>query len=297
MTIRNLVIGASGLVGSHLINSLTTAGQDCIATYHTYPIPSAFSLDIRNRKDLEMAISKIRPNVIYLPAAFPNVDYCETHPAETYEINVIGVSHVINAANTTGTRLIYFSSDYIFDGKSGPYTETDTANPISEYGCQKLAAEHYISLFAKNYLIVRTTVVYGWERQGKNFVYRLVKALKEGIQVQVPTDQIGTPTQADDLTQNVIKLAKTDFVGVVNVAGPSCINRFEFALIAAKVFDLPQNLIHPALTAELNQGAKRPLIAGLLTKKARAMLQTSFVAPEEGLRKMKNQPISFSSYP
>jgi len=261
MTIRNLVIGASGLIGTHLTKAIAANGQDCTATYHTHPIPSAFPLDIRIIKDLEKTISEIKPDVIYMPAAFPNVDYCETHPAETYEINVTGVSQLIKAANTVDARLIYFSSDYIFDGKNGPYTETDTANPISEYGCQKLAAEHYISLFAKNYLIIRTTVVYGWERQGKNFVYRLIKSLKEGVQVRVPRDQLGTPTHVDDLAQSVIKLAETDLVGVVNVAGPSYINRFEFALIAANVFDLPQYLIRPVLTAELNQTAKRPLFA------------------------------------
>jgi dTDP-4-dehydrorhamnose reductase len=238
---------------------------------------------------VETLISDTRPDVVYLPAAFPNVDYCETHPIETYETNVRGVKYVAQAANDIGAKLIYFSSDYIFDGQAGPYEETGIANPISEYGRQKLSAEHHIALFAKNFLIIRTTVVYGWEPQGKNFVYRIVKSLNESNHVKVPTDQVGTPTYASDLVRNVIRLSKTDITGIVNVAGPSCISRYDFALLIANIFSLPQNLIHPVRTKELNQSARRPLLAGLITEKAQSFLQTSFMAPGDGLQTMRDQ--------
>ncbi len=292
MTPKNLVIGGSGLIGTHLVASLTSAKQDLISTYHSYPISSAIPLDIRQAQEVDRLLSEVRPDIVYLPAAFPNVDYCELHSRETYEINVLGVKHVAEAANTVGARLIYFSSDYIFDGQAGPYRETDIANPISEYGRQKLLAEHHISLNSENYLIIRTTVVYGWEQQGKNFVYRLLKSLRDGISVKVPKDQIGTPTYANDLAQNVIRLAQMKTIGVVNVTGSDCINRYEFARKVARIFKLPQELILPVMTNELHQPAQRPLLAGLVTNKASQLLQTTFASPEEGLKNMYVQDSS-----
>jgi len=286
-----LVIGASGLIGEHLINSLTATGESPIATYRTNSIPSAKQLDICHFPQVIDFLERFQPKIVFLPAALTNVDYCEINQELSYMTNVIGVKNVVEASNAVGARLIYFSTDYIFDGVSGPYDEDSVANPISEYGRQKLLAEHHIGLASFNYLIIRTTVVYGWERQGKNFVYRLVKSLSEGTPVKVPVDQIGTPTYAPDLAQGAIKFSKTDLLGVINIAGADCINRYEFALEVARIFNMPQNLIVPVATKELNQLAKRPLLAGLKTEKALALLGTACSSSTEGLVRMSKQKI------
>jgi dTDP-4-dehydrorhamnose reductase len=171
----SLVIGASGLVGEHLVNALKSFGHNSIATYRTHPVLEAEQLDIGQPAQVNAFLERLLPEVIFLPAAVANVDYCETNQELSYRTNVNGVKNVVQASNALGARLIYFSTDYVFDGVSGPYAEDAIANPISEYGRQKLIAEHYISLISLNFLIIRTTVVYGWERQGKNFVYRFVK--------------------------------------------------------------------------------------------------------------------------
>jgi dTDP-4-dehydrorhamnose reductase len=290
---RCLVIGASGLVGEHLVNELILSGQSPIFTFRTHPIPSAEQLDIYQTLQVRHFFREFRPEIVFLPAAWTNVDECEKNRELSYQTNVIGAKNVVDASNSMGARLIYFSTDYIFDGASGPYDETSVANPISEYGRQKLIAEHYIATTSSNFLIVRTTVVYGWERQGKNFIYRLVKLLREGSTIRVPMDQIGTPTYAPELAQNAIKLAKMDVQGVIHIAGANCINRYEFAIETAKVFGLPQDLVIPVSTKELNQLAERPLSAGLKTKKAAQLLQTSFMSSREGLfslRSAKGQP-------
>lgn len=283
---RYLVIGASGLVGEHLVNSLIENGQEIKATYHTTQIPDAEQLDLRQLSDVITLIKKSEPSIVFLPAALTNVDYCESHPEQAHRINVAGVKNVVEASNSINAKLIYFSTDYIFDGTDGPYNEMAPANPINEYGRQKLIAEHYISLFAKNYLIIRTTVVYGWEHQEKNFVFRLINSLKQGKTIQIPKDQIGTPTYAPDLAHKAITLANMDVKGVINLTGKDCISRYEFARNVADIFNLSSNLIIPVSTSELKQPAKRPLLAGLKTYKAQHILQDPFLSSRDGLNLM-----------
>lgn len=287
---QNLVIGASGLVGGYLDAALRTGGQQVVSTYFANPIPHAIPLDVRQAAQVAALVAETRPTRIFLPAAIPNVDYCETHPAQTYPTNVLGIKNVVMAANAIGARVIYFSSDYIFDGENGPYNEFDTAHPISQYGRQKLEAEHFISLHAQNFLIIRITVVYGWERQGKNFVFRLIQSLREGRSVNVPADQIGSPTYAGHLAQAAVEFASRPEIKLINIAGQDCISRYEFARRAAQTFGLEEQLILPVSTAELNQPARRPLQAGLKVDTLKALSNIPVPTAEEGLAQMANEP-------
>lgn len=284
-----MVIGVSGMVGEHILNALDVRESQVLTTYNKTPVSSAEKLNIADKAEVDEIIQRISPDIIYLPAAITNVDYCENHLEESYNVNVIGVQNIVNASNSAGSRLVYFSTDYIFDGKNGPYDESTAANPINEYGRQKLEAEHYIALFAEDYLIIRTTVVFGWERQGKNFVYRLIKSLSNGVAVNVPVDQIGTPTYVNNLAQIAVQLSETSMQGVINVAGSRLINRYEFAKKAAAVFMLDENLIKSVHTDELYQPARRPLSAGLLTAKLEDASPIPIVDYEEGLRLMAGE--------
>lgn len=281
-----MVIGASGMVGEHITTTLNSLERNTIATYNKTAIPLASYLDATNEKEVNKLIEGTNPQVVFMPAALTNVDYCEMHPEEAYNVNVNGVKNVVKASNSIDARLIYFSTDYIFDGENGPYDEEAPANPISIYGLQKLEAEHYIALFAKDYLIIRTTVVYGWERQGKNFIYRLVNSLSSGTPVKAPTDQVGSPTYANNLCQIAVHLSETTLSGVINVTGPNQISRYEFAKKAANIFHLDENLVVPVQTEALHQPAKRPKKAGLLTDKVNAISTIPVTNFEEGLARM-----------
>ena len=280
------VLGASGLVGQHLMNAVSAAGCQAVGTYCSHPVDGLVPLDIRGRRKVEQFFAAHRPPVVYLPASMANVDYCQLHPADTWAVNVQGVANVVQAANAAGAKVVYFSSDYIFDGVNGPYSETDPAQPICEYGRQKLAAEHCVALHAHSYLIVRTTVVYGWERQGKNFVSRLVETLSRGERLRVPADQVGSPTYAPNLAEAVVELGLSAGQGVYHVVGPDRVDRAEFARQAARAFGLSPHLIQPVSTSELGQAAPRPLNAGMRTEKAVAALRTRLVGYKEGLASM-----------
>ena len=286
-----LVIGASGLVGSHILGVIRSSGQNARAAYRNTVIADGFRVDIAHADEVNGLFRAVHPKIVYLPAALTNVDYCELNPQETYRINVRGVENVVKACNAVCAKIVYFSSDYIFDGLSGPYEETDTVNPISEYGRQKLAAEHYIALFAEQYIIIRTTVVYGWESQGKNFIFRLVKSLRENMTVKAPVDQIGTPTFVNNLAEISVQVAASAFTGAVNVAGPDCVDRFAFAQKAAETFGLDKNLVLPVHTAELGQPAKRPLFAGLKTNKVLGLAHIPLVNYSEGLKTMASNSL------
>jgi dTDP-4-dehydrorhamnose reductase len=280
------VVGASGQVGEHCLAALRTVGSVAFGTYKQHLRSDLVQVDVTDAAQLDRVLQETRPHIIYFTASLASVDYCELHPDVSYETNVIGVRNAVELANRYRCKLVYMSSEYLFDGAAGPYGECTPANPLSVYGRHKLAAEHYIELFADDWLVIRTAVVYSWESQGKNFLYRLRNSLREGRQISVPTDQISTPTYAPDLVRAMIQLAEQDEHGVFNVCGPRIASRYAYALAAADAFGLDPALIVPVLTTDLNQAALRPLNAGLIVDKVERALHRAMLDFTFGLREM-----------
>jgi dTDP-4-dehydrorhamnose reductase len=281
-----LIVGASGQVGHHLALAAERRELEWSGTFHSHPRDGLHPLDVRDVTAVARTVQALRPAHILAPAAAAQVDRCELEARLTYPVNVLGAAHLADAANEVGASLVYFSSDYIFDGADGPYDEFAPVNPLSQYGLQKLAAEHQIMQRAREALIVRTTVVYGAEPQGKNFVYRLLGGLRSGRQVAVPHDQIGTPTYAPALADAVFDLIESGVRGVVNLAGPQMIARDELAREVARAFGEDPALVRPVATAELGQAAPRPLCAGLRTERAERLLGWTLPGYAEGLSRM-----------
>ncbi|MHA1268775.1 MAG: SDR family oxidoreductase [Candidatus Helarchaeota archaeon] len=281
-----LIIGASGFIGFSLFQYFSR-DFNVIGTYYSNKTQNFIHLNILNQKELNEIITKYTPNIILLPAALPNVEYCEENFQACWAHNVEGPLNLIKNIKKLDIKLVYYSSDYIFDGKNGPYYETDTPNPISNYGKAKLETEKNIIDNLSNFLILRTTVVYGWERNRKNFIYRLIETTNRNEEIRVPSDQIGTPTYVEDLVKATFKLITVNQIGIFNVVGPKLISRYDFSLIAADVFNLNKDLIIPVLTKELKQKAKRPLNAGLKIDKLLKTIDIKMLSPYEGLKKMK----------
>ncbi len=288
----HLVIGASGQVGDHLLREGKRQGLHITGTSHAHALPLLLHLDIRNPEEVQNVLGDVRPSVVYLPASFVNVDACELRRKETFMTNVEGVLHVVRAVNAIGATLVYFSSDYIFDGAAGPYKEDDAPNPLSEYGRQKLIAEHAIALHASRpYLIVRTTVVYSWEKQGKNFIMRLLRSLEAGETIRVSEDQLGNATYAPNLARAVLELVTRGAQGVFHVCGPERSSRYAFAVEAARTFGFDAQRITPVATKELQQIARRPLQAGMVTDRVAPRLSFPLMSYREGLRAMLEERV------
>lgn len=283
---RVLVIGASGQVGEHLANALRARRADVVGTRFSQDLAGMPQLDARDPAAVEALLDEVEPDAIVVPAAQPNVDLCEREPEVTYDVNVRGTAVLGAAAARRGLRMVWLSTDYLFDGTSGPYPENTPARPIQEYGRQKLAGEHFLLAAVPDVLIVRTNVVYGWERQGKNFVQRLVKVLSTGEPMRAPVDQFSTPTYAPNLAAIVAELLERGVTGVVNVSGPDWTDRHTFASEAARAFGLDPEAIARVSTPELNQHAARPLKAGLTGDRVRALVQTEPLSYRDGLAAM-----------
>ncbi|NJN75338.1 MAG: SDR family oxidoreductase [Synechococcaceae cyanobacterium RL_1_2] len=285
---KALIIGASGLVGSYLFKACQQRGWDGIGTYHNFPQPNLTFLQLQDVDALKHLLSEHQPEVVFLPAYLSNVDYCELNPDETYQINVVGSLNVANAVKTIGAKLVFYSSDYVFDGKHGAYTEEDIPNPICVYGQQKLEIEQKIASLSDNYLILRITVVYGWESQGKNFISRLVKTLKSNQTIKVPQDQIGSPTLVNDIAEASCRLIEANANGLFHVAGADLIDRYQFALEAAKIFELPTSNIIPVITSDFGQPASRPLNAGMKSDRLTQTINWQLKGTAKGLSFLKS---------
>ncbi|MBN1980134.1 MAG: SDR family oxidoreductase [Chitinivibrionales bacterium] len=282
-----LVIGASGMIGHSIWKKLSPSLRS--GTFYNYPRDGLMQLDIRDRNSTHRFIQQMQPTVIFQVAALPNVDWCETHRDECWATNVIGTENLIQAAKEVGAKFVFFSSDYVFDGVNGPYYEEDQPCPINIYGEAKFVAEQRIQNQLTDYLILRVTVVYGWELQRKNFVIRLIQKLRNGESIQVPVDQIGNPTYVDNLSEVILELVQRDQRGIFHVAGSERLSRYAFACLVADVFELDSTKIIPLSTAELHQNAHRPLNAGMCSEKVQSVVSIPLLSPKEGLLCMKKQ--------
>lgn len=283
---RHLIFGASGQIGGAIYTCALEKNLDAVGTWCSQPGKGLRKVDVTDRARVFKLVKDIHPDVIYACAALTNVDRCESDPKESYRINVVGTANLVEAANRIGARLVLISSDYIFDGAKGPYDESDLPNPLNVYGYHKLICEQHVASCAEEYLIVRTTVVYGWEKTGKNFVARLIHKLSQKQRIKVPSDQIGTPTYNKNFGKALLELVDRGEMGVYNLAGATSVDRFNLALAAAHVFGLDGRLIAPAATEDLKQKARRPLKAGLKLEKAREVLSTKLLGYEDGLKQM-----------
>ena len=278
-----MVIGASGLVGSHLVEAGVRRGLKVVGTSRA-PTGSLLELDITDSGRLTRLVTEHRPTVVFLTAADANVDRCERDPEAAARVNVHAPRRLAELCGSMGALLVYYSTDYVFDGSSGPYAEDDPVRPISAYGRQKAEAEGWIrDILPLSHLILRTTVVFGTEPAGKNFLIRLLQNLRSGTSIRVPTDQIGTPTFVDDLADASWELVQADARGTFNVAGSQRMDRFAFATLAARTFGLDPAPIIGVRTSELAQLAPRPLDAGLRVDKVEAFLGRSMMGASQGL--------------
>ncbi|HOW43018.1 MAG TPA: SDR family oxidoreductase [Candidatus Omnitrophota bacterium] len=286
---RVLLITAASLVGDYLALAFARPGYTVVETRQKQPgATHSHAVDLRDRACLERLFEREQPDIVLLCAALTNVDYCETHQQEAYAVNVAG-PQIVAGLCADKAKLVFFSSDYVFDGKAGPYSEEDQPAPVDYYGQCKLEAEELIRRLVKRYLIIRTTVVYGNESAGKNFACSLVSMLARGESRRVPRDQIGNPTYGLNLARIVEELVRADCRGIFNVVGADLIDRYRFALEICSVFGLNKDLIIPVTTADFKQPAQRPLKAGLRTEKVRAAVSEKPMGVREGLTLFKKE--------
>src|SRR3954451_13877517 len=186
---RAVVVGGSGQIGGWLLRVLGERGAEAVGTYATVAYPGLERLDAADLAASAAWLRDRRPDVVFYPAGFTWVDGCERDPARARAANVEQPLNLARASAGVGSRFVYFSTDYVFDGLDGPYTEASPPRPLSAYGRAKLEAEDALAgELGDRQLTVRTSWVFGPERQGKNFAYQLARALASGERLECPSD-------------------------------------------------------------------------------------------------------------
>lgn len=295
--LRAMVIGGTGLVGNALVREWQRRGAlVTAATYHCHPSPDFHRLDMQDEAAVRRMIKEAAPAVVAVPAANPHVDYCELHPQETRRVNVDGTLNVARAARDAGVPMIFFSSDYVFDGRKDVYTEEDAVCPINEYGRQKAETEAGVLAGSPRNIVVRTSGAYGWQWEPKNFVLQIKAKLSAGERMRVAQDLSYNPTAADNLAEIVAELAAAGARGIYHVVGAERIGRYDFARRVAETFGLDASLLEPVSSAEFRSPTPRPKSSSLSTGKVRALSRAQPWDVSEGLRRMKEAEPAWREY-
>ncbi|MFQ6606635.1 MAG: dTDP-4-dehydrorhamnose reductase [Fidelibacterota bacterium] len=286
---RILITGAFGQLGVEMISVL---GKQCDLLATDTVIPEDFSaepfsvvMDITSPRQVKEVIDAYQPDVVVNLAAMTDVDACELHPDQSQRVNRDGVQYLLE--NFSG-YFIQISTDYVFDGTAGPYSETDPPQPINQYGRSKLSAERLLQSSPNRTLILRTNVLYGYTKRTRaSFVKWVVDSLKEGQSIPVVDDQWNNPTWTRALAETVHSLLAKDVEGMYHYGGAELLNRYQFAQRIASVFHLDSQLIRPVKTEALKQPAPRPLRSGLKTEKIEVEWHQSPLPVEEGLKQIR----------
>ena len=263
---RILVIGAKGMLGKDLVEILRSSSRvdqhlDCeILGWDIEEI------DIQEEKNTVTKIESLRPNIVINIAAYTNVDGCESHDEKAFAINAEGMRHVALGALRCRAKVVYLSTDYIFDGKKRePYLEDDPPHPLSVYGRSKLRGEQYVQEMVEDALIVRTQWLYG--KYGNNFVASVLRQAREKEVLSIVNDQVGSPTHTIDLSRAISVLIQCDARGVFHVANSDLCTWFAFGQEILKLSGMEGVRIVPISSEELGRPAKRPLYSVLNTEK------------------------------
>jgi dTDP-4-dehydrorhamnose reductase len=280
-----LVVGASGLLGAHLAAAFEAIGP-VVRTALTQALGDMQRMDLRDSSGWQSLVAEHRPAAVVCAAAISNVERCELEPDSTRAVNVAGTLALADAARAAGGTFIFLSSEYVFDGEAGPYAEDATVNPINEYGRQKVAVEAALAEQGEDWIVARVSCVYGHEARRKNFLYQLHDAARAGRELKVPSDQVGTPTEAGNAATVVRDLWSKGERGIFHVVGSDRLIRSEFSRLAASELGLDPALVSPTPTDELGLAAPRPRGAGLLNDRAAARSGAQLLGVREGIRSM-----------
>ena len=233
-------------------------------------------------------ISLFSPNIIINCSAITDVDFCEKNHSLCRKVNTEGLYNLIKFSKKT-IKIIQISTDYIFDGNNGPYSEDDSTHPLNFYGKSKLEAENILIGSNKEYLIIRVNGLYSCDFDSTNFLSWLYMQLKNGKSVQIVDDQISNPCYIELLSNVIMKCIIMNANGIFNYGSSNFLSRYNFALEFCKIFRFSKELILPTSTNKLDQTAKRPLNTGLITDKIENILGIKTYDTVYCLNNLKNR--------
>jgi len=290
-----LVTGANGLLGQHLVAQLINRKYEVVALGRgpsRLPFEASaykyHDVDIATELAVNRVLSVEKPEVVIHAAAMTQVDECELNQELCERINVQGTSHIILNAELHSRKLIYISTDFVFDGEKGNYAEEDDMGPVNWYGFTKMQAESIVETCDMPWAIVRTCLVFGNALTGTraNIISWVKENLTNGKPIKVVSDQVRTPTYIDDLVRGILLILEQNAEGTFHIAGKDVLTPYDMAIKSANYFNLDASLMTRVDASTFKQPGRRPLKTGFDISKAVSQLGYAPISFEEALSLM-----------
>jgi len=287
-----VVTGASGLLGACVLTSAEELGWETVGLCHRHVIRETkakiATVDLTDASATRSLLFDLRPRVIVHCAAATNVDWCEDHPEQAIHINTRASALLAEIASALNARLLYVSTDLVFDGKKGGYVETDAPAPLNVYANSKLAGERETLLRNPSALVIRVNI-YGWNAQDKQSLAEwILGRLEKGADVPGFTDVFFTPILVNHLVPILFQALQQELAGLYHVSGSERISKFEFARRLAIVFGFDPGRVAPCQVKDMKLRAARPLDISLNTGKIRIALGCSLPDVDSGLSEFRH---------
>jgi len=288
-----LITGANGFLGYYIIEQLLKRNLSVIATgkgecrlpftdknfvYRAMDFTDPFAVDA--------VCNEYKPGVVVHAGAMGKPDECEMNQMLAYVVNVEGTVNLLLNAEELKSFFVFVSTDFVFDGERGMYTEEDAPRPLNYYGRTKMEAEEAVKDYPFDWCIVRTVLVYGKNYSGRSNILSIVKEkLEIGEEYCVVDDQSRSPTYVEDLAKGIVSVIEKKAKGIFHISGKDILTPYQMAMITAEHLGLNKSLIKKVTAADFSQPAKRPPKTGFIIEKARKELGYEPLSFEEGLKK------------
>ncbi|OQB40100.1 MAG: dTDP-4-dehydrorhamnose reductase [Candidatus Hydrogenedentes bacterium ADurb.Bin179] len=289
MSKRLLLTGYGGFVAGSIVRQARRDWEVHALSLTEAPSRSdgftSYQFDLRNAEQLRRVFDAARPDAVIHTAALADIDYCESHPEDAFEINAGVTASLASFCREADTRMILCSTDSVFDGVKGRYTEEDAPNPVNIYAETKVRAERALLETVDKGLVTRLSLVMGLPvlGAGNSFLAKMQNALEAGREVLFPKNEIRTPVDILTLGRTLLELAAAEFTGIVHLAGNTHLNRYEMACRIAERLGFSTDLVVPTDSNAMAGRAKRPNDASLDNSKARSLLKTPMCNLDEAL--------------
>jgi dTDP-4-dehydrorhamnose reductase len=284
--VKTAVIGASGYVGRHLWEAYRQAYPDVLGTAFSTAHPGLSFFDLREPDIRPLRLEERGHGAALVASAKPNIGFCERHPDEAYAVNVRGTLELVRQLGRTPLQVIFLSSNYVFEGKTGGYGDDAEPRPTTEYGRQKAVVEKEIPSLTDNYLVLRLSWVYGARKGDKTLLDQIASVLAAGGEVRAARDQVFCPTYVGDLVRAVTAIQARGCRGTLNVCGPERWSRYDIALGVARALRVDPGRVKSVSLHQLPGMSGRPLDTSMTCSRLARELGSVFTPLRDCLQRV-----------
>ncbi len=288
-----LLTGANGFVGAYLTREILHSGHELLATgsgacrlpFADHPLFNYAAIELKDPDSIRENCQRFKPELILHSGAMSRPDECELNKELAFAVNVRSTELLLNQATELKSRFIFLSSDFVFDGESGPYKEEDIPAPVNYYGQTKYEAEKLVMARGIDWAIVRTILVYGKPIVPRTYLLSIVEEkLRNGREYSLVNDQVRAPTYVNELANGIMEIINRKAGGIFHLSGEETMTPYEMGYAWANLLGLNTSLLKPVTAATFKEPARRPRSTSFILDKAKKELDYHPVSFKEAIR-------------